>query len=130
MVYLAESPALAAMEMLVHFDESSIISSYSLIPVEFPEACLIIIGDINAPQLPSDWQLTPAPVECAQVGDSWIQSEQSLVLRVPSAVAPYGMNYLLNQAHPDFKRLQIGATEGFSFDSRIIEKMSVGVSKK
>ncbi|MBI2497892.1 MAG: RES domain-containing protein, partial [Opitutae bacterium] len=40
-------------------------------------------------------------------------------LRVPSVVVPGEFNYLLNPAHPDFKRVKIGKPEPFSFDPRL-----------
>lgn len=130
MVYLAESSALAAMEMLVHFDESSLIAAYSLIAVEFPETCVSVAGESGGPPLPSHWAQTPAPIECAQVGDRWVQSAHSLLLRVPSAVVPYGQNYFLNPSHPDWSQLQIGAPQSFPFDARLLEKLAVGVAKQ
>jgi RES domain-containing protein len=129
LVYLADSPALAAMEILVHFDDSSLLANYSLVPVHFPETCLKLIGEAGCPALPPNWAQIPAPIECAQVGDSWGASEQSLVLRVPSVVAPLSMNYLLNPLHPDFGLLKIDTPQNFPFDQRLLDNLASGVTK-
>ncbi|HEX9997335.1 MAG TPA: RES family NAD+ phosphorylase [Abditibacterium sp.] len=129
LVYLAESPALAALEILVHIDDSSLLASFSLIPIEFPETCLKVIGEAGCPALPPNWGQIPAPIECAQAGDSWVASEQSLVLRVPSAVVPLGMNYLFNPRHPDFGLLKIGTPQSFPFDQRLLDNLATGVTK-
>jgi RES domain-containing protein len=41
------------------------------------------------------------------------------VLEVPSAVVPDEPNYLLNPAHPDFRRIALGPKRAFSFDPRM-----------
>jgi len=40
-------------------------------------------------------------------GDQWLASKRSLLLRVPSAIAPETLNVLLNSAHEDARRLRI-----------------------
>jgi RES domain-containing protein len=44
------------------------------------------------------------------------------VLAVPSAIVPRETNYLLNPAHPDFRRLRIGRPEPFSLDPRMLDR--------
>jgi RES domain-containing protein len=58
-------------------------------------------------------------VRSAQVGDRWIESRKSAVLRVPSAVVRSGHLYLLNPAHHDFDRVQVEQIEPFAFDPRL-----------
>lgn len=41
------------------------------------------------------------------------------MLRVPSVLVYQETNFLLNPAHPDFKRIQIVETEDFRFDPRL-----------
>jgi len=56
-----------------------------------------------------------------QIGDSWVESRQSLILEIPSAIVPAEKKYLINPAHPDFRKLKIGAPTKFEFDSRLIK---------
>lgn len=43
----------------------------------------------------------------------------SAILAVPSVLIPEETNYLLNPAHPDFKKVKIGEPEVFTFNYRI-----------
>jgi RES domain-containing protein len=37
-------------------------------------------------------------------GDRWVESQESVILRVPSVVVPASLNCVLNPDHPDFDR--------------------------
>jgi RES domain-containing protein len=42
------------------------------------------------------------------------------VLALPSAISPADTNFLLNPAHPSFKRIRIHPPIDYDFDSRLI----------
>src|SRR5688572_21147445 len=117
-VYVAGSVALAALEILVHVD-SSILLAYVRIPCKFNE---VLVSRINRNHLPSNWQSSPALPELQQLGDGWLNTGTSAVLEVPSAVVEIESNYLLNPAHPDFRRIQIGEPSHFEFDLRLLKR--------
>jgi hypothetical protein len=48
-----------------------------------------------------------------------IQGGTTAVLRTPSAIIPTECNYILNSAHPDFRKLRIGTPAPFGFDPRM-----------
>lgn len=114
-VYVAETAALAALEMLVHID-ASMLPPYVLIPCTFNE---VHVTSLDRGQLPPNWQSSPAPPELQQLGDAWLKSGSSAILKVPSAVIEIESNYLLNPAHPDFAGIEIGAPSPFDFDLRL-----------
>jgi RES domain-containing protein len=116
-VYVAGSVALAALEMLVHVD-SSILPANVRIPCTFTEA---LVRRLDRSQLPSNWQSSPAPPELQQLGDRWLNAGASAILEVPSAVVEIESNYLLNPAHPDFRRIQIGEASPFEVDLRLLK---------
>jgi len=118
MIYTAESKALAALELLVHLDQQSVLDNYLCIPIRFSESCL---RALDARGLPSDWRGHPPPRSIQRLGDLWVENRVSVVLEVPSVLIPGERNYLLNPAHPDFKKIEIGAPEPFEFDSRILK---------
>ena len=97
-VYLSESPSLAMLEVLVHFelDLGEIPQNYQLLEVDYTQRTGVSFLHKNA--LPDHWQqdleLTRA------IGDEWLVSGSSLLLRVPSAVVPQSFNYLFNPRHP------------------------------
>lgn len=115
-VYTADSQALAALEILVHLDSENLLRKYVAIPVTIGED-LISIPDIA--KLPKNWKAFPAPRATRILGDQWVFSRESAVLRVPSVVIPDESNYLLNPLHEDFKKLIIGAPKLFRYDWRL-----------
>lgn len=69
--------------------------------------------------LPAGWRAYPAPPELQLIGNMWAASQETAVLRVPSAVIPSELNYLLNPNHPDFGSITIGTPEPFELDLRL-----------
>ncbi len=53
------------------------------------------------------------------IGDNWVGSGVSAVLRVPSVIIPSEFNYLLNPVHEDFRRCVWGKPRLFKFDPRL-----------
>ncbi len=116
-VYCARSVSLATLEMLVHLPTSSMLPCYVVLSVEISVS---LIETLDTKQLPTDWTQYPAPNLLKNIGDDWIASRRSVVLRVPSAVVPFEFNYLLNPAHPGFKKVKIGSPIPFPIDARLI----------
>jgi RES domain-containing protein len=117
-VYTAESAALAALEMLVHLGRMTALPAYVVISCDFDEK---LVADADRQKLPANWRAFPAPHALPAVGDAWLQSGKSPVLRVPSAIVPGENNYLLNPAHPKFRRIVIGTPERFELDLRLLK---------
>ena len=115
-VYTASSVSLATLELLVHLDNTSVLPSFSICPVDFNDS-LVELLDLTT--LPRDWHQSPPPTSLQTIGDDWISRGSSVVLRVPSAVIENENNYLINPAHTDFKKLVIGSMEAFKLDSRL-----------
>ena len=113
-VYTAQTQSLAVLEMLVHMDGPELIQRYALIGVEIEESFVSEPSD-----LPRNWRADPAPVELRRIGDEWVEGAASAVLRVPSTLVSAESNFLLNPAHPDFRKLVIGDPASFHFDQRL-----------
>lgn len=114
-MYCAESRALAAMEILVHAEDTSHVCAieWICIPAVFPA------NVVESPsRYPESWRQFPHSPATQVFGATWARGLRSAVLRVPSAVVPGEFNYLLNPAHPDFQQVKIGKAEPFSFDPR------------
>ncbi len=113
-VYASGSKALATLESLVHLNPP-VFFKYVVVPVEFDEALVE-----EAATLPANWRDQPAPASTKAIGDLWVKQTRSAVLELPSVIIPGEANFLLNPAHPDFKKIAIGKPEPFSFDSRLL----------
>jgi RES domain-containing protein len=115
-VYLADHPANALLEMLVHLDRDIIPATYRLLRVAVPET--IAIQEIGDGTLPSDWRNYPAATR--ELGDAWLDHSSSALLRVPSVIVPSAWNFLLNPVHSDAAKLGIIDVIEAPFDPRLM----------
>jgi RES domain-containing protein len=115
-VYLADHPANALLEMLVHLDRDIIPATYRLLRVAVPET--ITIQHIRDGTLPTDWRNHPAATR--ELGDAWLDRSSNALLQVPSVIVPSAWNFLLNPAHPDAAKLAIVEVVDAAFDPRLI----------
>lgn len=117
MVYLSESRALCALEMLVHLTSPlSRKKPYRAIEVSIPAS---LIYDYPLSILPENWRQYPPNRLTMEIGDDWLQAGSQLALRIPSVVIPEETNILLNPLHPDFKKIEVSKVREFSFDPRL-----------
>jgi RES domain-containing protein len=116
MVYLAGSRSLAALEMLVHLDAPKLLDSYTMFDVSFDSSS---VKELAASELPAGWRGDPVPGETQAIGDSWVASAVSPVLRVPSTLIPEESNFLVNPRYPRIFRLRVGDPKRFAFDPRL-----------
>jgi len=116
-VYASETLSLAALELLAHCDPALLPDDLVAIPIEIPEG--LSARRIDAASLTRAWRLFPAPESLAQLGDAWARGLGSAVLSVPSAIVPGERNFLLNPAHPEFRKIRAGRPEKFALDARL-----------
>jgi len=114
-VYTSATCSLAALETLVHLNPQ-VSFKYRIIRIEFDQG---LVERLTSPALPADWKLEPPPLSTRQRGDEWARALRSAILAVPSVIIPGEANYLLNPAHPDFRRIAIGQPADFAFDARL-----------
>lgn len=115
-VYLADSLALAVLETLVHLERPRALDAYAYFEVAFASELALAVTERD---LPPDWHADPEPASTVAIGEAWLKSKASLLLRVPSVVVPQGYNYLLNPAHPDRDRVVIDGPHPLRFDARL-----------
>jgi RES domain-containing protein len=116
-IYTANSRALACLENVVHRSGEGLNQLFKVMIIDIPEDLLIKILPVET--LPDNWASLEMYQNCQQIGDNWLNSVESAVLQVPSAIIPNECNFLLNPAHPDFSKIKLIATEDFIFDSRV-----------
>ena len=107
-VYLGGSLALASMELLVHLRMPEVLKTYRKLRVRIPEG---VISALDEQGLPDGWAMPGLHPVTQDIGDRWLVSRESAVLRVPSAVVAGEANYLLDPTHPDFAKVEaVGST--------------------
>jgi RES domain-containing protein len=120
-VYMAESRALALLEMLVR--DEPLRARYVLIPAEIPSG--LTVETIDSKDLSASWREPKGLDTLKEIGSKWVTDRKSVVLIIPSAIVPEERNYLLNPLHSDFTKIRVGKRSAFVVDSRIIEKRQV-----
>jgi RES domain-containing protein len=119
-VYLAEHPALALLEHLVHLeiDLADLPDNYQLIEVEVPDA--LGIEEIAPESLDAgnrDWRRDPGFTQ--RLGSDWLRRRRSPLLSVPSVILPRSTNFLLNPSHPDATRAAVASATRPPYDPRL-----------
>jgi RES domain-containing protein len=104
-VYLAESPSSALLEILVHLetDEDDRPDTYQILKVEAPDD--ITVKRVSMTSLSSDWKNNEEVTR--EIGDAWLEKSESALMRVPSVIMPETYNWLLNPRHADAKKVII-----------------------
>jgi RES domain-containing protein len=116
MLYLASSRSLAVLETLAHFIPTNIPRELVMLTIEAPDDFLEIPENI----LPDNWNEYPEQHIVKQIGNSFLQRNEHLLLKVPSALVPEEFNYLLNPLHPKAGKVKIIKKVPFNFDSRLL----------
>jgi RES domain-containing protein len=118
-VYLAETPSSALLEILVHLeaDEDDRPDSYQILKVEAADD--IAVESVSLSSLPPDWKSNEATTR--EIGDAWLEKSASALLRVPSVITPETYNWLLNPRHVEAKKLTIVHIEKHLYDSRLFK---------
>lgn len=107
MVYMAEHPALAVLEVRVHLD-----LPLDLLPDDY------VLMEVELPDEPPD-AVAAMPADPRAFGDAWLVSGRTAVLRVPSIVVQHASNLLLNPHHPRAADERTIQTTPFHFDPRL-----------
>jgi RES domain-containing protein len=115
-VYMAESPPGALLEVLVHlqFEEGELPETYQLLEISVPEN--LAVDKLDPP---GDGRWKEQPELTQQLGDTWLQSRRTPLAQVPSAIVPHTWNFLLNPEHPDAEKLKIASSTRERFDNRL-----------
>ncbi|MEF3366874.1 RES family NAD+ phosphorylase [Methylocystis sp. 9N] len=117
-LYAAETPAGALLEILAHLDLEDAPDDYQLIEIGGAEKASI--ETVEDASLPEHWRDDLAATR--KIGDEWLASGRSFLLRVPSALAPHTSNYLINPRHPEAATMKITGTIRFPLDERLFRR--------
>lgn len=118
-VYTAEHPAAAVLEVLVHLKRAQLLrDAYVMVEVEVPDG---LIRSLDPAALRDGWDAAEESAAGTDVGDAWFDEQVSVALRMPSAVMRGQYNVLLNPEHPQRSSARLGKPEPFLFDPRLAE---------
>ena len=114
-LYTSQYISLTILEILVRATRSTTPNSYTLTSFEIPDNS---IYQIQLSKLKNEWKYDLNYTQ--GIGEDFLTDNQSLCLKVPSAIVPQENNFLLNPLHREFKRVKIIASELLELDKRLI----------
>ncbi|MEZ5787620.1 MAG: RES family NAD+ phosphorylase [Xanthobacteraceae bacterium] len=118
-VYLADHPALALLETIVHLEVDPLYlpDEYKLLAIDIPDD--IAIEVVDEPGLSTNWRID---IENTRLlGDHWAASRQTALLKVPSVLVPAAFNFVLNPLHPDAAAIKVVDSQPMKFDPRLLK---------
>lgn len=117
-LYCAPNPATALLEVLVHaeIDLDDIPVRFQYLEIDTPDP--ITAETIESDTLGADWHTNTERTR--RLGDEWLRTIQSVLLRVPSAIVPATWNILVNPLHPDSQRIRIARIHAHRADPRLL----------
>jgi RES domain-containing protein len=115
MLYTSEYISLAILESLVHLRVIDIPEKQYLLQIELPDEDFL---EIKQSKIKDDWRQHIAYTR--YMGDQFILANQSLILKVPSAVVTQEHNFLINPLHTGFKKVKVMKTELLELDKRLL----------
>lgn len=118
LVYTSESRALCTAEIAVHIPLGIIPTNYYLQSIKIPKSS---VQKIEVSSLDKKWKNFPHDNSTKIFGDKFIVENNSLTLKVPSAVIQDEFNYLINPKHKKFDKVELLKIEPFKFDKRLFE---------
>jgi RES domain-containing protein len=113
-VYLAESPSAALLEVCVHTSANDVPPEFTLLKIEGPDPKVSVI---KMEDLPRDWRTR---IETTRdLGTAWLRNKEGVLMQVPSAIVPETANYLFNPMHIDAPKFRIAGVLAYRFDIRL-----------
>jgi RES domain-containing protein len=116
-VYCAENPATALLEILVHqrVRSPAALSGHSFIKIEIPDA--VSRHRVDEALLPPDWSRRLGVTRAW--GDRWLREGASALLVVRSVLVPETYNWLINPRHADTSQILRRAVFPYPLDARV-----------
>ena len=113
-IYASENYSTAMLERLVH-GSGHLPPNQHYVVIKMPSSTSY--EEITSDALPG-WD-TPEATASRDFGAKWVRERRSAVLLVPSFVARLERNVVINPAHPDIARIEVGAPQPVLWDRRL-----------
>jgi RES domain-containing protein len=117
-IYAAGSDAGAMLERLMHAGTARVPKNQKLVLLRIPAR--VSVEAWTAGGLPRSWDADDNLASRA-FGDEWLQRQRSAVLIVPSVVAKYENNVIINPVHADFRWIVASRPEKVIWDMRLFK---------
>ena len=117
-LYTSENRALAALEVLVHVEESELPANLYIMTINVDDSAPIY--ELKDSELPKDWR-QPENIALKTMGDKLFEDNKYIGLKGRSAVMPNEYNYIFNPLYPDYHNLvKVISVEDHNTDERLL----------
>ena len=116
-LYTSEFISLEILEILIRTTKNTYPYSYELTSFEIPDSG---IYQVQLKKLKPEWKYDLKYTQ--GIGEDFLIGNQTLCVKVPSAIVPQENNFLLNPLHPDFKKVKLIQSELLDLDKRLLIK--------
>ncbi len=119
-IYTGSSRSLSTLELIVHKGSVAPQIEYKVMVISIADNDSLI-KQIMISDLPEEWRKMSAYPMLQKIGSEWYESQESLILKVPSAIIPNEYNFVINTEHPDFsKNVKLIRKEKYFWDDRLL----------
>jgi RES domain-containing protein len=116
LIYASEHYATALLEKLVHAGRTALPGAHHAAAITIPND--VAIETFEADAVPG-WELEDSAA-ARGYGDEWHASSRTAILIVPSLPGqPIERNFIINPAHPDTRRIEVGLSFDVVWDGRL-----------
>lgn len=115
-IYASLSYAGAMLELLAHAGTGRVPRNQKAVQIRIPAR--VSIEKRLLARMPAGWDRDDY-IAARALGDAWLEKQRSAVLVVPSVVAKYERNLVINPAHTDFRWITVTSPEPVAWDARI-----------
>ncbi len=112
-VYCADHPATALLEILVHIDAEDLPATYQLLEIDVPDTVKAAV-----PVLPDNWKVNLAATQ--RIGTDFVNAARDALMEVPCIIVPFTKNYLLSPARLENSGIKIVGTTIHPIDARLL----------
>jgi RES domain-containing protein len=118
-LYAGSVRSLSTLELIVHRSSIKPLASYKVMVLSITDEDHLV-KQIHIADLPGDWRKMAAYGTLQTIGSEWYTKQESLLLKVPSAIIIQEYNYVINTTHPEFaKKVTLVRTEDYFWDYRL-----------
>ena len=119
-IYACGNLSCARIEILAHSGRHAPPTNHAFVEIDVPDELRFETAEERS--LPPGWDSVPDRHLARPIGDRWLASAASVVLRVPSVASPADYNFLINQEHANFSRIEASAAREIAWDERLFRQ--------
>lgn len=121
-IYTGSSRSLSSLELIVHSNAVRPKIEYAVMVISIDDSDHLL-KQLNISDLPPNWRLRAAYPALQLIGAKWYNTQESLFLKVPSAVIPKEYNFIINTEHSEYRNnVQLIRLEDYFWDERILKR--------